>query len=84
MYHLVLSGLSACRSEGGGAGDGSRQFLLPEAEVVIEEEPADAKKRDKTEHERMADYAALVRDKVESLPGELHRTRQVCLRGIGG
>ena len=38
--------------------------------MVIEDEPADAKKREKTEEERMADYASLVKEKIESLPGE--------------
>ena len=38
--------------------------------MVIEEEPADAKKREKTEEERMADYASLVKEQIESLPGE--------------
>ena len=42
--------------------------------MVIEDEPADAKKREKTDEERMADYASLVQDKIESLPGELALT----------
>ncbi|KAF0288279.1 Programmed cell death protein 2 [Amphibalanus amphitrite] len=54
--------------EGGGAGSGSQKFLLPESEVVIEDEPADSKKREKTEEERMADYASLIKDKIEALP----------------
>ncbi|XP_037076921.1 programmed cell death protein 2-like [Pollicipes pollicipes] len=63
--------------EVGRPGDGSSKFLLPEADVVIEEEPADAKKREKTDEEKMADYATLVKDKIESLPdadvGELDK-----------
>ena len=38
--------------------------------MVIEEEPADAKKREKTERERMEDYASLVKQRIEALPGE--------------
>lgn len=54
--------------ETGKPGNGSLKFLLPEAEIVIEAEPADAKKREKTDEERMADYKVLVNEKIESLP----------------
>jgi len=63
--------------ESGGAGGGAARVLLPEAEIVVEEEPADNKGTQKSEAQRMADFAAMRLQQVESLPdadvGELDK-----------